>query len=326
MKAVITGASGHLGANLIPALLAEGTAVKVIAHHNTAAFEGLDVEIAHGDVLDPDGLRTAFAGADVVYHLAAVISITGDPSGLVHRVNVEGAANAAGAALDARVGRFIHCSSIHAFDFSGRPAVVDESSPRVPSGSPSHAAYDRSKADGERRVREVIAAGLDGVIVHPSSIIGPRDSEPSRMGRFFIRLRGRSLPSLVAGGFDFVDARDVAVGMMAAAARGRKGQSYLLSGRHLSVRDLAGIARDVAGVVPPRVVLPIWLARVGIPVIAATARVRGVEPLYTSESLNALELTSRIDHGLAERDLGYTVRPVADTVRDTYTWLNDQHD
>jgi len=292
MKAVITGASGHLGANLMPALLEEGTSVRVVAHRNLDAFEGLDVEIVTGDVLDRASLDAAFAGCDVVYHLAAVISITGDPSGLVHRVNVEGAANAAEAALAAGVGRFVHCSSIHAFDLSSGADTVDE----------------------------------DGVIVHPTSVIGPRDLEPSRMGRFFIRLRDRSLPSLVRGGFDFVDARDVASGIIAAGVRGRTGQSYLLGGRHLPVEAVARVAERVAGVRPPRAVLPVWVARLGIPFIAAIARIRRVEPLYTSESLSALGLSSRIDHSLAVRELGYSVRPIDETIADIYSWLGAADD
>lgn len=325
MRAVITGASGHLGANLIPLLQARGDAVRVVAHRNVTAFHGTDVEVVRGDVLDPAGLEAAFSNGDVVYHLAAIISIAGDPSGMVHRVNVEGAANAASAARAAGVGRFVHCSSIHAFDLHTRAGVIDESSPRVPAGSARHAAYDRSKADGERRVREIIASGLDGVIVHPTSVIGPNDSEPSRMGRFFIRLRNRSLPSLVRGGFDFVDARDVAAGMIAAAERGRTGRSYLLGGRHLSVSDLAAVAAEQSGIRPPRLVLPRAVAKLGLPFIGALARIRKVEPLYTSESMRALAVVARVDHGLAERELGYSVRPIESTVRDIYAWLDRHH-
>jgi dihydroflavonol-4-reductase len=318
MQAVITGASGHLGASLIPALLDEGTKVRVVAHRNTAPFEGLDVEVVRGDVLEPSTLAAAFEGADEVYHLAAVISITGDPTGTVHRVNVGGATNAAQAALDAGVGRFVHCSSIHAFDLRSGASVIDESSPRVPAESPRHAAYDRSKAEGERRVRVVIAEGLDGVIVHPTSVIGPGDQEPSRMGRFFLRLRDGGLPSLVKGGFDFVDVRDVAAGMIRAARRGRTGRSYLLGGRHMTVTGLAGVAAAVAGIRVPKVALPVGVARLGLPFIAAFARLRDVEPLYTGESLDILGLSARVDHGLAERELGYTVRPIAETVRAVY--------
>ncbi|MCB2222987.1 MAG: NAD-dependent epimerase/dehydratase family protein [Actinobacteria bacterium] len=321
MTAVITGASGHLGVSLIRALVERGTAVRAVVHRNAAPLEGLGVEVVRGDVLDPASLREAFDGAAAVYHLAAVISITGDPDGTVARVNVEGAANAAAAARDARVGRFVHCSSIHAFDLAAGAPVVDESSPRVPHGSRRHPAYDRSKADGERRVREEIAAGLDGVIVHPTSIIGPDDHEPSRMGRFFLGLRDRTLPALVRGAFDFVDVRDVAAAMVAAAARGRRGRSYILGGRTRTVAEMAALARQIAGVRPPRLVLPRGVARLGLPFIAAAAKVRKVEPLYTAESLDALALRSRIDHGLAARELGFTARPLEDTVRDIYRWF-----
>ena len=145
------------------------------------------------------------------------------------------------------------------------------------------------------------------------------------MGRFFLRLRARTLPSLVRGGFDFVDVRDVAAGLIGAARRGKSGQSYLLGGRYLSVGELAAIAAKATGARPPRIVLPIWTARLGLPFIAAAARIRGVEPLYTSESLDALGLSSRIDHGLAERDLGFSVRPIEETVRDLYDWFDAAH-
>jgi len=322
MKAAVTGASGHLGVNLLRSLIASGAEVRAVAHRNTTPLEALDVDVVMADVLDPESLDRAFEGTDVVFHLAAVISIAGDPTGIVHKVNVDGAGNAAEAALRTGVDRFVHCSSIHAFDMSLGTDVIDESSPRVSEGSPNHGAYDRSKADGERRVREVIATGLDGVIVHPTGVVGPWDHEPSRMGQFFQRVRDRRLLSLVSGGFDFVDARDVSIGMMSAAERGRTGTSYLLGGHPVSVTELAAMAGEAAGVRPPRLTLPRWMARLGVPLIGAAARIRKMEPLYTSESLDALALSSRIDHGLASRDLGYTVRPLAETVHDLYTWFD----
>ncbi|MCU0281518.1 MAG: NAD-dependent epimerase/dehydratase family protein, partial [Acidimicrobiia bacterium] len=128
---------------------------------STRVFEGLDVEIAHGDLLDPDSLRAAFAGMEVVYHLAGVVSILGDAGGAVPAINVEGAGNAARAALECGARRMVHCSSVHAFDLAVGTGPLDETAPRVPAGSRRHSAYDRSMADGERRVREAIGRGLD---------------------------------------------------------------------------------------------------------------------------------------------------------------------
>jgi dihydroflavonol-4-reductase len=321
MTAVVTGASGHIGANLVRALIDRGERVRVVAHRNTVPFDGLDVEVVRGDVLDGDSLVRAFRGGNILYHLAAVISIEGDPHGMVHRVNVKGALNAAQAALTVGVRRMVHCSSVHAFDMHTGAGVIDESSARVPEMSRSHAAYDASKADGERQVRSLIEKGLDAVIVHPTGVIGPRDFEPSRMGHFFLRLQQRSLPSLVRGGFDFVDVGDVVSGLLAAAERGGTGESYLLSGHSHKISDLARMAEDVTGVRGPRLTVPMWLARAGVPVIRGAARITGSHPLYTAESLAALRSSPRIDRSKAARDLGYAAGPIAGSVAEVYRWF-----
>ena len=114
--AVVTGAGGHLGGNLIRALLAEGQKVRAIDLRWTRALHGLDLDWCPVDLREPASIRDALAGADVVYHLAAVISITGDPEGRVWSTNVGGVANLAEAALECGVRRVVHCSSVHAFD------------------------------------------------------------------------------------------------------------------------------------------------------------------------------------------------------------------
>jgi dihydroflavonol-4-reductase len=322
MTVVVTGASGHIGANLVRQLLARGDRVRALVHRNTRALEGLDVETVRGDVLDAESLRAAFTGAEVLYHLAAVISIVGDAHGKVRAVNVVGAENVARAALECGVGRMVHCSSVHAFDMTRRGSI-DETGPRVPDDA-AYAAYDRSKAEGERRVRAVIADGLDAVILHPTGVIGPIDFEPSRMGRVLLRLYRRSLPSLVAGGFDFVDVRDVAQGLIAAAKQGRGGESYLLSGHHRSITEVAAIAQGVTGKRPPRLTLPIGVVRLGVPLMRVIAAVTGSEPLYTAESLQALRGTCEIDSTKARRELGYSARSTVESVRDAYRWFADR--
>ncbi len=289
-------------------------------HRGDSSLAGLDLERVPGDVRDPSSLERAFAGAELVFHLAAVISIQGDRGGLVPTVNVEGAENAAAAALHAGVRRFVHTSSVHAFDLS-RGGTIDETSPR--SEARHLAAYDRSKAAGERAVREAVAHGLDAVIVHPTGIIGPFDFEPSRMGRTLIGLRDRTLPSLVAGGFDFVDVRDVVNALLAAAGRGRTGESYLAAGAWVSVVDLARAAAAITGAAPPKLVSPMSLARLGVPFAAAWGWLTRQEPLYTRESLSTLAHPARISAAKAERELGYHARPLEETLRDTYAWFAD---
>jgi dihydroflavonol-4-reductase len=227
MRAAVTGANGHVGGNLVRALLAAGHAVRVLVHRRTEALEGLAVERVQGDVGSPEPLSELFAGVDVAYHLAAQVSVDGDHGGRVQRVNVEGTRNVAAAALAGGVRRLVHMSSVHAFVTApGHP--VTEASPRA--DGRGHAAYDRSKAVGEEQVRQAIARGLDAVILNPTGVLGREDFRPSRMGRFFLLLFRRRLPALVEGGFDWVDVRDVVAAALAAAERGRAGESYLLSG------------------------------------------------------------------------------------------------
>lgn len=324
MRVVVTGASGHLGANLVRRLLERGDRVRVLLHRHARALVGLDVEAVSGDVLDPESLREAFAGQEVVYHLAGVVSIQGDAGGLVPAINIAGAENAARAALECGVRRMVHCSSVHAFDLAAGQGPLDETAPRVPAGSGRHWAYDRSKAEGERRVRAAIGRGLDAVIVHPTGVIGPYDFEPSRMGQFLVRLCRGSLPALVDGGFDFVDVRDVAEGIVGAAERGGPGESYLLGGRFCRVAELAAMAAAVTGRRHARPILPIGVARLGVPVLRLAAAVTRGKPLYTAESLAILRVGRRVDHSKAGRDLGYTPRPTAESVADTCRWFVSQ--
>jgi len=321
MTVVVTGASGHLGANLVRELLDREERVRVLVHRNTSPLDGLDVEAVRGDVLDREALRAAFAGADLVYHLAAVISISGDRHGKVRAVNVDGAENVARAALESGVRRLVHCSSVHSFDLRGGGPELDETAPRVPVGAGKRPAYDRSKADGERRVRALIDDGLDAVVVHPTGVIGPLDFEPSLMGGVFLRLYRGTLPGLIDGGFDFVDVRDVVRGLIAAAERGGRGESYLLGGHFCSVTELAALAAAVTGMRSPRLTFPMRVARLGVPLLWAVAKASRSEPLYTAESLEALRDAPRVDCGKAGRELGYTARPTKETVRDIYRWF-----
>lgn len=324
MRVVVTGATGHVGANLVRALVERGDQVKVVVRARTRSLEGVEAERVTGDVRDAASLRAAFAGAEVVYHLAAVISITGDPSGEVRAVNVDGARNAAEAALAAGVRRLVHCSSVHAFDLyrRGQAGPIDESWPRVPD-YPPHFAYDRSKAAGEAAVREVMGRGLEAVILHPSGVVGPYDFGPSRMGRVLLQLQRRTLPSLVDGAFDFVDVRDVTGGLIAASERGKSGENYLLTGNHVRISELAAVAQSITGVRPPRFSSPIWMARLGVPFFAVVGKVQKAEPLYTHESLTVLQSVHKFDIKKAGRDLGYAPRPLVDTVRDTYAWFTE---
>ena len=315
----VTGANGHIGANLVRELLRRGRKVRVMIHEHDESLADLDVERVRGDVSDPRSLRQAFQGTEVLYHLAALISIMGDRGGLIRATNVGGVRNVMSAALGCGVRRVVHCSSVHAFVQEPLDEPLDETRAKVT--SPRYPAYDRSKAAGEAEVRAAIKQGLDAVIVNPTGIIGPWDFAPSRMGRVLLRLYDRSFPCLIGGGFNWVDVRDAVEGAIAAEEKGRTGENYLLSGHWHSARDIAETARTVTGVRPPVLTCPIWLASLAAPFATIYGRAVGREPLFTTEALHALGANRRVIHDKASRELGYEPRPIRESVRATYEWF-----
>ncbi|MGB0591897.1 MAG: NAD-dependent epimerase/dehydratase family protein [Myxococcota bacterium] len=320
MTALVTGASGHLGGTLVRALLAQGRTVRALVHSSSEALKGIEgqLELVKGDVLDRESIDRACEGVETVFHLAAIISIVGDPDGRVRAVNVDGARNVAEAALAAGVTRMVHVSSCHAFDINSGAAQINEESPKVGDGAP---AYDRSKAAGEEAVREVIVKGLQATIVNPGGVLGPFDFIPSRMGTFFLRLFGRRLPGLVPGGFSWVDVRDVVDSIIAAETKGRVGENYLLTGHWGAMTELAGMAQAVTGVKSPGFSVPLWVADLAAPLMTIWAKLTKSEPLYTREALHAVRACHDISWQKAGRELGHSPRPLQDTVRDTYRWF-----
>jgi len=321
MAVVVTGAAGLVGGNLVRALLARGRPVRALVHRDRRALEGLDVETVEGDVCDPDSLRRAFDGADVVYHAAATISLSMGEWPLLESVNVIGTRNVAEACLHCGVRRLVYFSSIHALVQEPLDVPVDESRPLVEVESRRYPPYDRSKAAGEKEVRRGIQRGLDAVVVYPTGMIGPYDFRPSYFGQVLLALGQGRLPALVAGGFDWVDVRDAVEGAMQAERRAPTGAGYLLSGHWASLRELAGLAGEITGARIPRLVFPMWMARAGVPFGTHFTRLDGQHPLYTRVSLRALRSNRRISHRRATRDLGYHPRPLRETIEDALRWF-----
>ena len=225
------------------------------------------------------------------------------------------------ACLRCGVRRLVHFSTIHTMAQESTGIPVSESNSLVESRR--YPPYDRSKAAAEKEVRQGIEKGLDAIIISPTGMIGPYDYRPSHFGEALLRMANGKLPALVAGGFDWVDARDVVQGAMRAEERAPAGAKYILSGHWLSVRDLAALVETITGAPAPGFVCPMWLARVGAPFITAFDRLAGKRPLYTSVSLQALRDNREISHQKAIEELGYHPRPFEETLIDTLRWFEE---
>jgi dihydroflavonol-4-reductase len=256
---------------------------------------------------------------DVVYHLAAHISLETADRAQIEAVNVVGTRNVVSACLACGVRSLVHLSSIHAFAHDHLDKPLDENSPRTLSAG--NLPYDRSKAAGEIEVRRGMAAGLNAVILNPTAIIGPYDFKPSYFGRALLAMANQEIPALVRGGYDWVDVRDVVAAMIRVEEHALPGSGYILSGHWRSVRAVADQVAALTGVPAPRLVLPLWVAYLGLPMIRLYAKLNRQAPLYTRVSLAALRNSPQVDSTLARRDLNYKPRPFKKTIAAAVEWF-----
>lgn len=323
-RVLVTGASGHLGGNLVRALLGQGRKVRALVHRQTRALDGLQVETVRGDLLDRDSLQSACEGMRTVFHLAATVSAGWQRPARMHEVNVRGTENVAQACLTSGA-RMVHFSSVQALCLPAEGAPLDENCDLVEAGTQGRGIYDLTKAAAERAVLAAVASGLNATILNPTAVLGPFDFQPSPMGQVLRSLGLGKMPALVSGGYcDFVDARDVASAALVAEGTGRRGERYLLSGVRLSIVDLAKQWAAATGQRAPRLAFPMGIVRAAAPFAAMYARLRRRRPLLTGESLRILRTQPTVSRHKAQAELGFAPRPLEETLRDTFEWMKQQ--
>lgn len=322
MKVAVTGASGHIGNCLVRELKKQGATIKILVHNATTGLDDSDVEAVHGDLLKPESLITLCQGVDVVFHLAAQIAIANTAATRVYETNVTGTINILKAASSMNVRKFIHFSSIHAFQTEPLDHMLDESRPLVES---SKTIYEFSKAEGEREVIKAAKAGLNAIILNPTAVIGPFDARESLLGQALRKIYQNKLPFLVAGGYNWVDVRDVVSAAITSIESGRKGENYILSGEYLSLQKLSVIISRISGCRVPATV-PVSLARLACPFLKAYTLAANRQPLYTYQSINILvNSPSKISNAKARQELGYEPRMLEQTLRDTFDWYRENN-
>ncbi|MGO4612906.1 NAD-dependent epimerase/dehydratase family protein [Nocardia sp. 2YAB30] len=321
MKVAVTGAAGYLGTNLLPLLAEHGHEVTAIDRTIPDAAAAPNVTWVRGDVLDPASMRAALAGAEVVYHLVAVITLA-EKNDLAWQVNTEGVRVVAEAALAVGTRRMVHASSIHAFNQYSCGGRIDEGAPR--STETALPVYDRSKWAGEVELRKMIDEGLDAVLCNPTGVFGPLDySRPlSRINRTLADAARGRVPAMIGGGFDLVDVRDVAKGLLLAGEHGRTGENYLLGGSMISMLALCRLAAGHGGKKGPKFAISPKIVSGVIPMLAPIGKLFNSD-IVSKAALGALISAPVVDHGKAERELGYQPRPIDETVRDLVAFFAD---
>jgi dihydroflavonol-4-reductase len=319
--ALVTGGGGRLGNVLVRRLLDAGHRVRVLEPGaRPESLDGLDIDFISGSVLRAEDVAQAAEGVDVVFHLAAKIDLRPKKDPMMYPINVEGTRKVVDACL-ARGIRLVHTSSHHALVrepldeplHEGKPLALEEK-----------CEYHRSKAIGETIVLDACNRGLDAVIVNPGSMVGPHDYEPSMIGSVLIDLYFGRVPVLLEMLSDYVDVRDVADGMIAAAEKGRSGERYLLTGDVIPVTDMVALYHQVTGAKVPTRALPLWFGWAILPVALAGAAVTRKDPFLTADVLRASVSNEVVSRDKAERELGYTVRDLRESLRDAVAWYRER--
>jgi dihydroflavonol-4-reductase len=321
VKALVTGGTGFLGSHIARTLVEAGHATRILRRPTSRLdlLDGLAVEHAIGDVVDPPSLEQAMQGCEWVFHVAAVADYWRANRIKLYIVNVNGTVNVLKAAQRAGVRRVIFTSSGAAVGirYDGRPA--DES---VLFNLPSRLfPYGHSKSLAEQEVQRAVAGGQDVVILNPSVILGPGDLNLISGSSIVEMARGNVL-IYPAGGVTVIDVRDVAAAHLAAAERGRAGERYLLGTLDISHRALMKLIARVVGVPAPVIPVPAAITP-ALALLTGLLRRVGV-PLPIDD--NQIRLSSRnvfFDCHKACRELGEPAIDLRQSLEDTYRWYVD---
>jgi dihydroflavonol-4-reductase len=320
--ALILGATGCIGNNVVRACLDAGWAVRAF-HRATSQIwmlDGLDVEPAIGDLADPASLVAAMRGCDVVFHAAAYYPRHSlDMAGSLRKA-VTGMRHVLDAVTEAQVGRLVYTSALTTIGPSADPSrLADECDFYLPGSTGS--AYFECKWAMEAEAWRAVAQGLPVVIVNPTAVFGPWDVKPTT-GEILLNVARGRFPVWLDLDVNLVDARDVGSGHMLAAERGRVGQRYILGGENLPVRRALAVAAQEAGVRPPRWRAPLGLVGAIVSAGEALGRLPLVKPLPL-EHLKTLRQWRALSVEKARTELGFQPRPFLDTVRDTLAWFRE---
>ncbi|MBE6989737.1 MAG: NAD-dependent epimerase/dehydratase family protein [Ruminococcaceae bacterium] len=322
---LITGAAGHLGTVLTQKLLARGDAVRALLLPGEEPLVPPRVQMVVGDVTDPASMEPFFRaeGYDAVslIHCAAVVTIASGEDPAVWRVNVDGTDHVLRLAQQYGVSRVIYVSSVHAIPERPAPEIMAE----PPQFSPGlvRGQYARSKAAATRLALQAAREGLNISVVHPSGIIGPGDIRGNNHTIRTLRAMAEGrIPVSIRGGYDFVDVRDVADGILQCEERGRAGECYILSSQYCTVRELLETVCRLQGRRPPRLVVPAFVAGWAAPVVEKLSRLTGRRPVLTPYSVEVLQTNGRYSHEKATRELGYRPRALTESIRDTLAERN----
>jgi dihydroflavonol-4-reductase len=323
MKKLVTGATGFIGSAIVRELIRDGEDIRVLIRKtsNTRNIDNLDVERAFGDIRDGDSMRKALKGCDTLYYTAAHFAHWTPDKKLPYEINVEGTKTSLNAALDAGVERVVYTSTNNTMGAHGADIPANESAEFNHQDTGDN--YSMSKYLGEIEAKKFVAKGLPIVIVNPTIVIGAHDIKPTPSGKMIIDIANKDMPGYIEGGVNIIDVEDVARGHILAAKKGRVGERYLFGNENMSVSDYFRLISEVAGVKPPKIKIPYYLAIALGYMFELGAYITKKPPVTTASEVKIGRKYEFYDCSKAVKELGLPQTPIRASIERAVNWFKE---
>ena len=322
MLAFLTGATGFLGSHVARVLAEQGARLRLLVRKTSDLrnIADLHAERVEGDLRDTASFEKALAGCDALFHVAADYRLWVRDPEQMYRSNVEGTRGLIEAARKQGVRRIVYTSSVATMGFGSNGTLADENSPV--SLADMIGPYKRSKFMAEQVAFEAARAGVNVVVVNPTTPIGERDLKPTPSGRIVVDFLKRKFPAYVDTGLNLVDATECARGHVQAFEKGRAGERYILGGENLTLKQILDRLAAITGLPSPNVKLPYFFAlAAGVVDETVTGRILGKEPRATIDAVRMGRKKMFITSAKAERELGWRPVPVDGALRRSVEWF-----
>lgn len=322
-KVLVTGPNSFLGYHVTQCLNKRGIRPRALVPKDAKAsyLYNLDIDIVEGTIEDEASLLAACEGIDTVFHLSFLVGISEELEERMQEFNVDGTRRLLDVAANSGVKQVVISSSALAVGVNHSPQALDETADWNIHHFDFVYALTRRQAEEEALARS--NPGFSVIAVSPSFTMGPEDYVGAPANKLLQAVSAEKLPVIFTVGFGCLDVRDFAEGMILAAERGRPGQRYLLNGHNVMADELMKEVASVAGVKPPRRKLPIWMAYFMVALLKIIKTLTRKPPAITRSTLQILGRYAWYDSTRAQKELGWTPRPLRETLEDTLRWFRE---
>ena len=323
MKALVTGATGFVGAAVVRALLKADVEVRVLARRDSdfSNLQPFKLDGVYGDLRDKESLRKALSGCRHLYHVAAHYALWARDPSIFYDVNVTGTKNLMEAARDVGTERIVYCSTIGAIGLPPGGGLGTEDTPVSLDQMAGH--YKRSKFLAEQEVLALAKQGLPVVIVNPSAPVGEGDVKPTPTGQMIVDFMKGRMPAYIETGMNIVDVDDVAAGHLLAMQKGRIGERYILGTKNLMLHEIFAILSRLTGVKAPSIKLPRELILPLAYMNLAFSYVTGITPRIPLEGVKMAKYKMHYDCSKAIQELGIPQTPPEVALEKAVRWFRE---